>query len=48
VAEATIPVERINGPVLLLSGEDDLGYGPEYHRIAAGRRRPCARRRARA
>ncbi|WP_203899113.1 acyl-CoA thioesterase/bile acid-CoA:amino acid N-acyltransferase family protein [Virgisporangium aliadipatigenens] len=34
---ATIPVERINGPVLLLSTEDDQGYGPEFHEIAAAR-----------
>jgi dienelactone hydrolase len=34
---ATIPVERISGPVLLLSAEDDGGYGPAYHRIAADR-----------
>lgn len=34
---ATIPVERITGPVLLLSTEDDGGYGPAYHRIAADR-----------
>jgi dienelactone hydrolase len=37
VAEATIPVERINGLVLLLSAERDGGYGPAYHRIAADR-----------
>jgi dienelactone hydrolase len=37
LAAATIPVERISGPVLLLSTEDDAGYGPEYHRIAADR-----------
>lgn len=34
---ATIPVERISGPVLLLSTADDGGYGPGYHRIAADR-----------
>jgi dienelactone hydrolase len=34
---ATIPVERINGPVLLLSAENDYGHGPAYHRIAADR-----------
>lgn len=37
VAAATIPVERITGPVLLLSAEDDGGYGPDFHRIAADR-----------
>jgi pimeloyl-ACP methyl ester carboxylesterase len=37
LAEATVPVERINGPVLLVSGEDDRGAGPAYHRIAADR-----------
>lgn len=34
---ATIPVERITGPVLLLSAGDDGGYGPEFHQIAADR-----------
>jgi dienelactone hydrolase len=34
---ATIPVERIGGPVLLLSTEDDGGYGPAYHQVAADR-----------
>jgi dienelactone hydrolase len=37
LAEATIPVERINGPVLLLSSELDGGAGPAYHQIAADR-----------
>lgn len=37
VAAATIPVERISGPVLLLSTEDDGGYGPAYHQVAADR-----------
>jgi dienelactone hydrolase len=37
LAEATIPVERINGPVLLLSTEDDGAAGPAYHQIAADR-----------
>lgn len=37
LADATIPVERINGPVLLLSTEDDGGPGPAYHQIAADR-----------
>jgi len=35
VAAATIPVERINGPVLLLTGE--LDGGAAFHRIAADR-----------
>jgi dienelactone hydrolase len=34
---ATIPVERISGPVLLLSTEDDGGYSPVLHGIAADR-----------
>lgn len=34
---ATIPVERINGPVLLISGEHDQGYGPAVHHVAARR-----------
>jgi dienelactone hydrolase len=33
----TIPVERINGPVLLISGEHDQGYGPAVHHVAAQR-----------
>jgi dienelactone hydrolase len=33
----TIPVERINGPVLLISGEQDLGYGAAFHHLAAKR-----------
>ena len=37
LAAATIPVERVNGPVLLISAEDDQGYGPAAHDIAAGR-----------
>jgi dienelactone hydrolase len=37
LAEATIPVERVNGPVLLLSTELDGGAGPAYHQIAADR-----------
>jgi dienelactone hydrolase len=37
LAAATIPVERINGPILLISGEDDQGYGPVVHDIAADR-----------
>jgi dienelactone hydrolase len=37
VTAATIPVERINGPVLLISGADDQGPGPAYHDIAAKR-----------
>jgi dienelactone hydrolase len=37
LADATIPVERINGPVLLLSTEDDGAAGPAYQQIAADR-----------
>jgi dienelactone hydrolase len=37
VSAATIPVEQINGPVLLISGTDDQGYGPAFHDIAAQR-----------
>jgi dienelactone hydrolase len=37
VAAAAIPVERINGPVLLLSAGDDEGYGRRYHDVAARR-----------
>lgn len=37
VAQATIPVERINGPVLLLAGELDGSGGPVFHQIAADR-----------
>jgi dienelactone hydrolase len=37
VEAATIPVERINGPVLLLSTEDDGGYSSALHGIAADR-----------
>lgn len=37
VAAATIPVERIAGAVLLLSTEDDQGYGVAFHRAAADR-----------
>jgi dienelactone hydrolase len=37
LAAATIPVERINGPVLLISGEQDQGYGPAFHHVAADR-----------
>jgi dienelactone hydrolase len=37
VAQATIPVERINGPVLLLTGELDGSGGPAFHQIAADR-----------
>ena len=37
VARATIPVERINGPVLLLAGELDGSGGPVFHQIAADR-----------
>jgi dienelactone hydrolase len=37
LSAVTIPVERINGPVLLISGEHDQGYGPEVHHVAAQR-----------
>jgi dienelactone hydrolase len=37
VAGATIPVERIAGPVLLLSGADDQTYGPAFQEVAAQR-----------
>jgi dienelactone hydrolase len=37
LAEATIPVERIAGTVLLVSTEDDQGCGVEFHEIAARR-----------
>ena len=37
LAAATIPVERIRGPILLVSAEDDQGYGRSFHDIAADR-----------
>jgi dienelactone hydrolase len=37
VAAATIPAEHISGPVLLISGTDDQGYGPAFHDIVARR-----------
>jgi dienelactone hydrolase len=37
VAQAAIPVERIAGPVLLISGEDDQTYGPAFQEAAAQR-----------
>jgi dienelactone hydrolase len=37
VAEAAIPVERIAGPVLLISGADDQTYGPAFQEAAAQR-----------
>jgi dienelactone hydrolase len=37
IPAATIPVEKINGPVLLISGGDDQGYGPAFQDIAARR-----------
>jgi pimeloyl-ACP methyl ester carboxylesterase len=40
---ALIPVDRINGPVLLLSAGDDGGYGAAYHEIAIPRLRYPAR-----
>lgn len=40
---ALIPVDRISGPVLLLSAGDDGGYGAAYHEIAISRLRYPAR-----
>ena len=40
---ALIPVDRIDGPVLLLSAGDDGGYGAAYHEIAISRLRHPAR-----
>jgi dienelactone hydrolase len=37
VPAATIPVERIRGAVLLISTEDDQGYGVAFHDVAAQR-----------
>lgn len=37
VAEAAITVERIAGPVLLISGADDQTYGPAFQEAAAQR-----------
>jgi dienelactone hydrolase len=37
VAAAAIPVERIAGPILLISGEDDQTYGPPFQEAAAQR-----------
>lgn len=37
VSAATTPVDRIDGAVLLISGEDDQGYGVAYHDAAARR-----------
>lgn len=37
VSAATIPVDRIDGAVLLISGEDDQGYGVGFHDPAARR-----------
>lgn len=37
VPAATIPVERINGPVLLISGGDDRAYGASFQEVAAVR-----------
>jgi dienelactone hydrolase len=42
-APALIPVDRINGPVLLLSAGDDGGYGAAYHEVAICRLRYPAR-----
>ena len=36
-ADTVIPVERIDGAVLLISAEDDEGYGAALHEIAAKR-----------
>jgi dienelactone hydrolase len=43
VEPAMIPVDRIGGPVLLLSAGDDGGYGAAYHEIAISRLRYPAR-----
>ncbi len=43
VEPAMIPVDRIRGPVLLLSAGDDGGYGAAYHEIAISRLRYPAR-----
>jgi dienelactone hydrolase len=43
VEPAMIPVDRISGPVLLLSAGDDGGYGAAYHEIAIPRLRYPAR-----
>ncbi|HEY7265070.1 MAG TPA: acyl-CoA thioesterase/bile acid-CoA:amino acid N-acyltransferase family protein [Trebonia sp.] len=37
LSAAAIPVERINGPVLLISATDDEGYGRAFHDIAEQR-----------
>jgi dienelactone hydrolase len=37
LAAATIPVERIRGAVLLISTDDDQGYGVRFHEVAAAR-----------
>lgn len=37
VAAATIAVERIRGAVLLISCDDDAGYGVTFHEVAARR-----------
>jgi dienelactone hydrolase len=37
VRQAAIAVERIAGPVLLISGEDDQTYGPDFQEAAAQR-----------
>jgi dienelactone hydrolase len=39
LAAATIPIERTDAAVLLISSTDDAGYGPEFHAIAADRLR---------
>jgi dienelactone hydrolase len=37
LSAAAIAVERINGPVLLISGTDDEGYSYAFHDVAAQR-----------
>lgn len=38
LAAATIPLERSDAEILLISSSDDAGYGVEFHEIAAKRR----------
>jgi dienelactone hydrolase len=42
---AIIPVERIQGAVLLVSGEDDQGYGAAHHYVAEQRLAAASRER---
>ena len=44
LSAAIIPAEQINGPVLLISGADDQGYGPAFHDVAARRLASCNHR----